>query len=399
MKKTIAFSLLLSVLLAIGFTSCKKDEESPVAEITMFNFTSPVVAIGIIDAGAKTITVNVPFGTDLSNVMAEVTSTAGATVTPSPSSPVDFSGLSVNYAVVNGSTTTNYTVNVIVGANPLKLILIGEAATVNDITNPEIKTAYQWALTTYQAKAKYVQFSQLTAEDTQAAKVIWWHKDSSPRTMPAAATEAGVKSLITNFYKAGGNLLLTTHASAYLVELGRLTADFMPTGGGDGPDANQNPDNWGLSFQNADYDNGNNASHPLFAGLNLSDVTFEGLTYKAAFLIDGGLKRDHAYFWDFNQIQAIKDLVPDPAAPNARKNKFEEITGSVVRGSFEWDPAANGVEIGVVVEFKPQGAYTGSAVVISVGGYEWYQSDNRTNAFHSNIEGITANAIKYLGAE
>jgi hypothetical protein len=75
------------------------------------------------------------------------------------------------------------------------------------------------------------------------------------------------------------------------------------------------------------------------------------------------------------------------------------LTGSVVRGSFEWDPAANGVELGTIIEFKPKGDYQGTAIVISCGAYEWYQSDNRTNTFHSNIETITSNAIKYMGAE
>lgn len=374
MKKIITFGLFLGLLLMMGIISCKKEE--PEAFITMFNFSSPVKAIGVIDETTNTITVNVPYGTDLTNVIASVTlSEKDAIITPNPASPIDYSSLSVDFTVKNGDKTTNYTVKVVIGENPLKLILIGVPATINDIDNPEIKTAYQWALTTYGQKAKYISFSNLTSEDTKTAKVIWWHQDSSPRTMPAEATASGLKTLINEFYKAGGNLLLTTHASGYLVELGRLTDDYMPTGGGDGATANANPDNWGISFENDSYDAGN-ASHPLFAGLTYTNVTFEGLTYRAIMLLDGGLKRDHAFFWDFNQIQALKDLVPDPAAPNARKNKFQEVTGSVVRGSFEWDPAANGVEIGTVVEFKPQGAYQGTAIVISLGAYEWYQSDN-----------------------
>lgn len=394
MKKNLLHYLLFSLFLLIGLSSCKKDED-PDALITMFNITSPVTAIGVIDAATNTITINVPYGTDLTGMIASVTATDGASITPNPSSANDYSS-AVVFTLTNGGTTTSYTVNVVVGENPLKLILVGVAASVNEIANPEIKTAYEWALTNYGQKAKYISFSNLKEEDTKSAKVIWWHQDGSPRTMPAEAT-GSAKNLITAYYKAGGNLLLTTHASAYLVELGRLTADYMPTGGGDGPDANANPDNWGLSFENDSYESGN-ANHPLFAGLNYTDVTFEGLTYRSVMLIDGGLKRDHAYFWDFNQIQALKDLVPDPAAPNARKNKFQDVTGSVVRGSFEWDPAANGVEIGTVVEFKPQGAYQGTSIVISVGGYEWYQTD-RTNSFRSNIEGITANALKYMNVE
>ena len=102
------------------------------------------------------------------------------------------------------------------------------------------------------------------------------------------------------------------------------------------------------------------------------------------------------FLWDFNNVAAVKAVVPDPAAPNARKVKFEELAGAVVRASFEWDPAANGVELGTIIEFKTKGEYAGQAITISLGAYEWDQPDGRTNAFANNIKTITKNALTYL---
>ncbi|MFW5706485.1 MAG: DUF4960 domain-containing protein [Bacteroidota bacterium] len=393
MKKTLLFSLMLGLILALGFSSCSKDEEDADARITMFNFTSPVVAIGIIDEDAKTITVNVPFGTDLSNVLVEVVATEGATITPDPSSGIDFTSMVVDFDVTVGSTTNTYTVTVIEGENPLQLILIGDAPTLDEVATQEIKTAYEWAKDKYQAKAKYISFADLTQEDLDVANAIWWHQSTSPRTMPPSALDAA--AMITDYYKNGGNLLLTTHATGYLVELGRLTADWGPTGGGDGPDANPNPDNWGMSFLNEQYADGN-GDHPLFEGLTLNEVTFGEETYDAAFLIDGGLKRDHSWLWDFNVMPVITDAVEDPAL---RKDYFEEMTNSVVRGSFEWDPADGKVDLGTVIEFNPDGDYDGTTITISKGAYEWYQSDDRTNQFRGNIETLTSNALELLGVE
>jgi len=396
MKRSIFFLMMLAM--ATTWFSCDDDDGGPAVstEISLFQITSPVAAVGIIDETTQTITINVPFGTDITNMTGSATIPEGAMLTPDISAGVDFSGGPVDFILTNEGETATYTATVVVGENPLRIALVGTAESIDDIENPEIKEAYEWAVGEYGNRAGYISFGKLTTESISTALVVWFHYDSSPREIPESALD--VKDVLAEFYKAGGNVLLTTHASGYMVDLGRISADYGPTGGGDGPDAFENPDNWGISYTNEDYVDGN-ADHPLFEGLNTTEVTFEGMTYPAIFLLDGGLKRDHSHLWDFNQIPAIVDMVPDPAEPNARKEAFESATGSAVRASFEWDPAANGVELATVIEFEPTAEFEGTGITISLGAYEWYQSDERTNMWRDNITGLTKNALSYLGVE
>lgn len=419
MRKLSLMYFFLAVLV-LGMTSCGED---PVAEITAFSFTSPVPGAGVIDQANKTIAINVPFGTELTNVTGAVVITDGATVSPDLTAGVDFSSLSVDFTVTNEDVSNTYTVTVIEGENPLRIALVGPGATLND-NHDEVIEAYTWALNTYQNKAAYFAFGDLTAEHLATAEVVWYHAydtTSGGRTIaPQALTAKGV---INDYYQGGGDLLLTTHATSYLVELGRLTSDWGPTDGGWGNNSgNANPDDWGIAYQlNGQFDDGDNKDHPLFSGITPKSVTFDGITYDAMMLIDGGLKRDAAYFWFANVIPGMitnfdtngnGGIDPDTELDtngdgvfnndddvNARKDYFEQQTNSVVRGSFEWDPVANGVEFFNIIEFNPDGNYQGKAITIAVGGYEWLQSDGRSNAWRVNQETITANAFTYFGVE
>ena len=427
----LGFILLLSV--SMLWISCKDDdgmEPTPDTSITLFRITNPVDALGIIDAASKSIEVEVPFGTDVSNLIGSISLPAGATVSPDLSSGVDFSGGPVTFTVSNGTASDTWTVTVSVGANPMRIALVGDAASIDGLID-EVKTAYNWAKATYNEKAVYIPFSEVTAEAISTAEVIWFHHAAESWTLPTGATGAAL-GVIEAYYKAGGDLLLTTHASQYLVNLGRLTADWAPTDGGSGLMANPNPDDWGVGFQlNSLYEGGDNKDHPAFANLTTKSVTFDGVTYDALMLIDGGSKRDNAYFWFVNNIPGIianfdkngdgaigaydsngdgmndkddRDTNGDGTFNNdddvlVMKNYFESQTNAVVRGSFEWDPVFGGVEFFTVVEFKPSGDYQGSAFVISAGAYEWFQDDGRTNAWRGNIEGLTSNIFTYFGVE
>ena len=81
--------------LAMVFASCFMvscdNTPDPILEtaITSFRFTQPVDGLGIINESAKTIEVNVPFGTDLSNVVGTVSLSEGATISPDISAGVD----------------------------------------------------------------------------------------------------------------------------------------------------------------------------------------------------------------------------------------------------------------------------------------------------------------------
>ncbi len=428
----IGFFALVASLLLMG---CDREEPmAPDTSIVLFQITDPVQAIGVIDG--TNITVEVPFGTDVSNLIGSVTLPTGASISPDPASGIDYSGGSVTFTVTNEDASETYSVTVVEGPNPLRVALVGDAPSIEDLSNPEIKDAYMWAMEEYKEKAGYFNLADLTAEDIETAEVLWFHYVGENRELPASAT-GNAMSIINDYYKAGGDLLLTKHASQYLVNLGRLGADWGPTDGGanmdyDDPGFNQNPDDWGLGYQLNDmYDGGQNGSHPAFSDLNTKEVTFDGVTYDAIMLIDGGSKRDNGFFWFVLNIPGViaefddngdgglgaydsdgdgendsddRDTNGDGVYNNdddvdALKAYFEAQTNSVVRGSFEWDPVANGVEFFTVVEFNADGDYQGRAFVIAPGAYEWYHNDGRTNAWRSNVEGITANVFSYFGVE
>jgi len=119
MKRTSSLSLLtgLFVFLMAGmvFTSCEEDDEAtPKAEITSFS---------IVDAGADgnqsvegtientSITVGVPYKTDLTALTPEIEVSEGAQVTPSSGESLDFTEAR-NFVVTNGDVEQTYQVTV-----------------------------------------------------------------------------------------------------------------------------------------------------------------------------------------------------------------------------------------------------------------------------------------------
>ena len=394
------FKSVLALLIGLAFVaqSCRKDSD-PEAEITAVTITSPITTVGIVDETAKTITISVPFGTDLTSIKGIITATSGATVTPNFAAGVDFSGGPVVFTVVNGTTTTTYTATVVVGANPLRIALVGRWASISDITDKEIKTAYEWAITTYKEKAGYFSFDNLKSSDLATAKAVWFHHTVFPNPSPASVFPASAlgnaKTVIADFYKSGGNLLLTGLSGSYVAAVGRIADNLGPTNLDIGGDAFiTNPDDWGISIQDVnnatDYPTNNETSY-LFTGLTKKNVTFDGHTYGAVMLSDPGAKKNRAHIWDFNKFHP--ELPGGDVAPNARKDAWQTDANALVRASFEWDPSLNGVELGAIVEFLPTTTYKGTSLVIGLGAYEWYQEDGVANTWQSNVSGITKNAL------
>jgi hypothetical protein len=87
------------------------DIRSSVKAITNFRIYSPVYVIGTIDDAAKTVTINVPYGTDVTNMETSVSHT-GASINPGQYEMVDFTS-PVTYTVTAADgTTAGYTVTV-----------------------------------------------------------------------------------------------------------------------------------------------------------------------------------------------------------------------------------------------------------------------------------------------
>ncbi|MCI4668546.1 MAG: DUF4960 domain-containing protein [Bacteroidia bacterium] len=406
MKKLILIAIS-ALFLALVLTSCGGETIEPDTALTSFNITTPVAATGIIDQAANTITINVPFGTDLSNLVGSAGLPTGATIAPDITAGVDFSSLSVDFTVKNEDASTVYKATIVVGENPLRLALVGGPATLDDITNMEVKKAYEWALTEYGNKAGYLSFADIEADPSSisTATAIWFHYHTTwddgngeSFALPSGA-EGSALQTITDWYKAGGNLVLTTHGVPYLMNLGRVSSDLGPTVIAGNPGlAEQNPDDWGFSYQEGFFESGqfqsDNKDNALFGNLTTKDVTFEGVTYPAIMLSAPGDKKDDAVLWDFNVMVDNGALTSMKGAddPNAAKDEFQTKTSSIVRASFEWDPAANGIELATIIEWLPSGDYQGTAISIGPGAYEWDRVDGAT-MWLDNVSQLTKNAI------
>jgi formylglycine-generating enzyme required for sulfatase activity len=89
--------------------------------VTAFAITSPAAATGIIDETLHTVTIEVPHGTTVTNMIPSITHT-GTSISPSPGTAQNFTG-PVTYTVTAADTTTQaYTVTVNVAAINAKAI-------------------------------------------------------------------------------------------------------------------------------------------------------------------------------------------------------------------------------------------------------------------------------------
>jgi hypothetical protein len=79
--------------------------------ITDFNMLSPVSAAGVIDEAAKTITVNVPYGTNLASMAASASHT-GASISPDPATPKSYASPVIYTVTAEDGTSQTYTVTV-----------------------------------------------------------------------------------------------------------------------------------------------------------------------------------------------------------------------------------------------------------------------------------------------
>jgi hypothetical protein len=104
-------AIIACLVVVAGFASCKKDDAK---QIIAFSFVSPQ-ATGVINESAKTITVDVPAGTDVSKLMPTIEVSEKAKVSPSSGVVQNFT-TSVKYIVTaeDGSIAT-YTVTITIG--------------------------------------------------------------------------------------------------------------------------------------------------------------------------------------------------------------------------------------------------------------------------------------------
>lgn len=329
----------------------------------------------VINDASKTIMLTLPEGTDLTNLIPQIETTTGVSITPNSGTTIDFSN-AVTFVITANGKSVNYTANVGVPVQGLVVAFLGTAATRAAITNMDEITAANWFFQTF-AGAKYISFTDIeNGVSLVDIDVIWWHFDSAAN-LPSIAYKPVVTQALQTFRSNGGNLLLTSFASQYVDALGIVPAekgpnnvfgDFLPAGFVDNR-------SWGISFKGHEM-------HPIFNGI----TTYE--SGKANFLQGGTYRLNHTAWWYLPEWGGY-----------ANGEGWRNQTGGTNLASEDWDDSLDGRV--AIAEF-PNNNSDKNVVVICMGAYDWYNETNssgvpsQANEFLSNIKLLTQNSINYL---
>ncbi|MBQ3742127.1 MAG: DUF4960 domain-containing protein [Prevotella sp.] len=262
-------------------------------------------------------------------------------------------------------------------------MLIGYSS-VSSIADDDEKAAAQWFQTTYPDGTIFTP-STIGNLSASNVKALWVHIDrvgigAGWQNLPDAFKSTTTITALTNYVKAGGNLLLTGHATQLTVPLGRIDSKYSPNifGSGNGIDNN---DVWGVNANiGLNYDH---RSHAIYKGMTVNSTIYQDHDFFP--LIDVGWKEDHNCMWNLNNDYDLAE------SPN-RVKVWEDLTNSVVIGT--WQHVTDYCCAGIV-EFNPTSTLAGTIIANGIAAYEWAQNST-TNTYLSNIQKLTKNSIDYL---
>lgn len=259
-----------------------------------------------------------------------------------------------------------------------KYAFVSEYENIDKIEDDDERAAANW-FNSFYPDGSFVSISAIKNNkvDLSQYKVIWLHIDREGNSnIPTVFLNEQVVNKLKEYYKQGGNLLLTIHATQYLVNLGRIKK--APNIIGVGQSA-YNPDVWTINpFIGMTYDY---FTHPIYNGLSTDHSTYSHTTIP---LIGPGQKEDHNCMWDLNSYGYDGNVV----------DAFENENNAKVIGT--WGQVTDFCCAGIV-EFLPTTEYKGNCIAVGLAAYEWNQNDN-TNEYLSNLRRLTSNALSYLAA-
>lgn len=342
-------------------------------EAKILSFKLNGTYVGSIDEAAKTISVFVPGGVDVTKLVPNITVSENATVTPQSNMPLDFTN-PVQFTVENNTAKATYTVTVKSIDKPT-MVFVG---TANDVTglNAEEAEACQWMLLNVQ-NSLYVSFADIQngSVDLSECKVIWWHyhKDGGvdgKKAFEKAAPEAVYAAAkLRDYYNAGGSFLLTRYATNLPAFIGAVKNDACPNncwgGNEDSPEITNAP--WSFFMKD-------NSNHAIYKNLVQGDDANCVYTCEAGYGITNSTAQWH---------------IGADWGGYADNNVWASETGGKALG-FGGDGAI------VVWEF-PANAGKGGIICIGSGCYDWHTTVNASSdRYHKNVETMTMNAINYL---
>ena len=266
-------------------------------------------------------------------------------------------------------------------------------------------SAWLWLHQEY-PDADFLPFNSIDdASKIQKYRVLWWYRDlegvgeEDVWTMPDVVMTA--TPIIKDWYKAGGSLLLWSHATPYIGTLGRLSTDMLKAndhtfGAGTGF---INNDTWKMG---AGLNPGGNfsvdfTSHPLYNGLTIEN----GDRCKLVPVKGAGYTEDHNCLY-FNIPAALT------GKPNQDQECYTQLT--TIYGIYPlgvWDSQVDWVSQLNVWEAQPGNTeFQGTILCIGNGGCEFsmrnidaspdVSAHPTNNAYQDNILKMARNAIEYL---
>lgn len=347
-------------------------------EAKIYSFVVNDVYNGIIDQDAKTITIYIPEGVDITTLVPVIEFSDGAICQPLSGVAQDFT-MPVVYTVTNGTAQTQYTVNVFAIDKP-KAVFVGNAPTMNELDS-EAKAACSWMLANI-GQSLYVSFAdiQMEAVDLSECKIIWWHfhydggVDGHDQFVTKAPYAIDAKNQLRTFYENGGAFLLTRYATNLPSFIGATGDDEWTTPnncwGQNEADAELCGEPWSFKMFSGQTE------HPLWQGLVVGDDPNAVYTTDAGYHITNSTAQYHigTDWGDYTSHEA-----------------WEARTGGKILGV--------GGDGAVVAWEYPAHDGKGGIVCIGSGCYDWYSHTYEagyTEKFHKNVSIITQNAFNYL---
>lgn len=265
--------------------------------------------------------------------------------------------------------------------------------------------AWLWLQEEY-PNATFVPMSSITSEDViEPYRVLFWIRDlenvgeDAVWTMPEPA--AAALPVVTSWYKNGGNLLLWSHAIAYVAKLGRIDEQVLRSndrtiGTGAG---GHNPDIWKMAVQlhpgskfKKDF-----SSHPIYKGLEVE----ENDRTKLIAFIGAGWKEDHNCLF-FNLPSILTGI------GNQEESCYSVLTD--VYGIYPlgtWDSQIDWVsQLNVWEAQQGNTDFKGTVLCIGNGGCEFSMKNPdgtpdisaypKNNPYQDNVLTLAKNSLEYL---
>ncbi|MCF0195935.1 MAG: DUF4960 domain-containing protein [Bacteroidaceae bacterium] len=354
--------------------------------VEVLEFTLNGTYRGFINNEEGTIAVTILKSEDITALAVTMKVNEGAVINPQPTGTMDFSQPR-EFVVTKNTASKTYVVTV-TQAEKGDIAFVGSGLNVDGIASPEEKAAAQWMLKNV-AMSEYISFSAVVTGDVDLSqyKVIWWHHHVDGGDNPPSPEDANnaVRDFM-NYYKSGGNLLLTRYALAYLASPEGDPDHANIIGIGISKDGRWPNNSWGGNEYAPDIVDGpwtfnmveGQEKHPIFQGL------IQGENPQAVYCFDKGYATTNS---------TAQWHIGSDWGGYSNHDVWREKTGAI--------DLARGGDGAVVIAEWPSTDGSGKVIGIGSGCYDWYahEIDASGDKYHKNIEIMTLNAINYLKGE